>query len=311
MAILVPSVNHMATQKYRVNRDEKEDSIIIEKPILSFEFAHLYYEEILGNKYYLTYQGETKILTPVQCEELETFIAQVYNSYDYEVYAYDSTSFVYTGKKLRSVVNYSKEQCTLIRPESEVSKFQDGEWKRIFVCIDTNGDLYGYPSAIPTNYKLVLTKEEFQTYPERKSNETRWNFETSKWEDPRDIDKLKSTLKLEIRNLFESVRWKLWGKFVPGFDRAGWECQIRELALYDKDQSAPLPYIDAALLAEENAPTKQQFIDDLRQNVTAFAPIMGRIGGLQKNWLKKVDACVTTEELDALRSTFSEIEKIE
>ena len=82
MAILVPSVNHMATQKYRVNRDEKEDSIIIEKPILSFEFAHLYYEEILGNKYYLTYQGETKILTPVQCEELETFIAQVYNSYE-------------------------------------------------------------------------------------------------------------------------------------------------------------------------------------------------------------------------------------
>lgn len=311
MAILVPSAQHMATQKYRVNRDEKEDSIIIDKPILSFDFAHLYYEEILGNKYYMTYTGKTEILTPVQCEEIETFIAQVYNSYDYEVYAYDSVTFVYTGKKSRSSVNYSKEQHTLISPESEVSKFQDGEWKRIFVCIDTNGDLYEYPGAIPSNYKLALTKEEFQTYPERKSNETRWNFETSKWEDPRDIEKLKSILKLEIRNLFEAVRWKLWGKFVPGFDRSGWECQIRELAIYDKNPEAPLPYIDAALLAEENAPTKESFIEELRQNVNLFAPIMGRIGGLQKNWLKKVDVCVTTEELDALKLTFSSIPEIE
>jgi hypothetical protein len=107
---------------------------------------------------------------------------------------------------------------------------------------------------------LFFTEEEWKVFPEQPTSDYIYDIVNQEWIDPRKFANVLHETQLEIRNYFEAIRWKEWGKYIPQYEQLTWRDQIEEAQNYLADQTVETPYIDTFLneRTDINKPTKQE-----------------------------------------------------
>ena len=274
-----------------------------QRPILSFSFDTLYYEPHIDH-YRKVIQNEYFELTDIEKQECYKYIENFLTTEDYPVHAYNEKN-IYVGHISRLKAENRNYKYTITnKPQYPVSKWVDDHWEKVVAIIMNDGTLRKNPDGYCDNCDLFFTEKEWTFIP---SQPTPWHIYDaahSEWVDPRNIEDVLYETQLEIRNYFEALRWKEWGKFIPQYEQLTWKDQVDEAKAYIADDKTQTPYIDTFLQerTDENKPDKLTLCQDIVFNHNNYKLAMARVNARQWNYLKQAESYTTNEELDTFRA---------
>ena len=181
-------------------------------------------------------------------------------------------------------------------------------WEPVVAIIMDDGSLRLNPGGRCERCVLFFTEEEWNEFPKQPTSDYIYDITNQEWIDPRKIADVLHETQLEIRNYFEAVRWKEWGKYIPQYEQLTWRDQIEEAQNYleymnTENITVSTPYIDTFLTerTDENKPTKEELCNDILNNNKKYKIAMATVNARQWNYLKRAEACTTNTELDAIR----------
>ena len=277
------------------------------KPELSFQFDTLYYEPPT-NHFVKGINNEFFELTEEEKSECNTYCKTYVENADYPVYAYDD-KFIFVGRILKSeAISKNYGYTILEEPGHVVSKYVTDHWEPVVAIIMDDGSLRLNPGGRCERCVLFFTEEEWNEFPKQPTSDYIYDITNQEWIDPRKIADVLHETQLEIRNYFEAVRWKEWGKYIPQYEQLTWRDQIEEAQNYleymnTENITVETPYIDTFLTerTDENKPTKEELCNDILNNNKKYKIAMATVNARQWNYLKRAEACTTNTELDAIR----------
>ena len=277
------------------------------KPELSFQFDTLYYEPPT-NHFVKGINNEFFELTEEEKSECNTYCKTYVENADYPVYAYDD-KFIFVGRILKSeAISKNYGYTILEEPGHVVSKYVTDHWEPVVAIIMDDGSLRLNPGGRCERCVLFFTEEEWNEFPKQPTSDYIYDITNQEWIDPRKIADVLHETQLEIRNYFEAVRWKEWGKYIPQYEQLTWRDQIEEAQNYleyinTENITVETPYIDTFLTerTDENKPTKEELCNDILDNNKKYKIAMATVNAKQWNYLKRAEACTTNTELDAIR----------
>lgn len=277
------------------------------KPELSFQFDTLYYEPPT-NHFVKGINNEFFELTEEEKSECNTYCKTYVENADYPVYAYDD-KFIFVGRILKSeAISKNYGYTILEEPGHVVSKYVTDHWEPVVAIIMDDGSLRLNPGGRCERCVLFFTEEEWNKFPKQPTSDYIYDITNQEWIDPRKIADVLHETQLEIRNYFEAVRWKEWGKYIPQYEQLTWRDQIEEAQNYleyinTENITVETPYIDTFLTerTDENKPTKEELCNDILDNNKKYKIAMATVNAKQWNYLKRAEACTTNTELDAIR----------
>ncbi len=277
------------------------------KPELSFQFDTLYYEPPT-NHFVKGINNEFFELTEEEKSECNTYCKTYVENADYPVYAYDD-KFIFVGRILKSeAISKNYGYTILEEPGHVVSKYVTDHWEPVVAIIMDDGSLRLNPGGRCERCVLFFTEEEWNEFPKQPTSDYIYDITNQEWIDPRKIADVLHETQLEIRNYFEAVRWKEWGKYIPQYEQLTWRDQIEEAQNYleymnTENITVSTPYIDTFLTerTDENKPTKEELCNDILNNNKKYKIAMATVNARQWNYLKRAEACTTNTELDAIR----------
>ena len=277
------------------------------KPELSFQFDTLYYEPPT-NHFVKGINNEFFELTEEEKSECNTYCKTYVENADYPVYAYDD-KFIFVGRILKSeAISKNYGYTILEEPGHVVSKYVTDHWEPVIAIIMDDGSLRLNPGGRCERCVLFFTEEEWNEFPKQPTSDYIYDITNQEWIDPRKIADVLHETQLEIRNYFEAVRWKEWGKYIPQYEQLTWRDQIEEAQNYleymnTENITVETPYIDTFLTerTDENKPTKEELCNDILDNNKKYKIAMATVNAKQWNYLKRAEACTTNTELDAIR----------
>lgn len=277
------------------------------KPELSFQFDTLYYEPPT-NHFVKGINNEFFELTEEEKSECNTYCKTYVENADYPVYAYDD-KFIFVGRILKSeAISKNYGYTILEEPGHVVSKYVTDHWEPVVAIIMDDGSLRLNPGGRCERCVLFFTEEEWNKFPKQPTSDYIYDITNQEWIDPRKIADVLHETQLEIRNYFEAVRWKEWGKYIPQYEQLTWRDQIEEAQNYleymnTENITVSTPYIDTFLTerTDENKPTKEELCNDILDNNKKYKIAMATVNARQWNYLKRAEACTTNTELDAIR----------
>lgn len=277
------------------------------KPELSFQFDTLYYEPPT-NHFVKGINNEFFELTEEEKSECNTYCKTYVENADYPVYAYDD-KFIFVGRILKSeAISKNYGYTILEEPGHVVSKYVTDHWEPVVAIIMDDGSLRLNPGGRCERCVLFFTEEEWSEFPKQPTSDYIYDITNQEWIDPRKIADVLHETQLEIRNYFEAVRWKEWGKYIPQYEQLTWRDQIEEAQNYleymnTENITVSTPYIDTFLTerTDENKPTKEELCNDILNNNKKYKIAMATVNARQWNYLKRAEACTTNTELDAIR----------
>lgn len=277
------------------------------KPELSFQFDTLYYEPPT-NHFVKGINNEFFELTEEEKSECNTYCKTYVENADYPVYAYDD-KFIFVGRILKSeAISKNYGYTILEEPGHVVSKYVTDHWEPVVAIIMDDGSLRLNPGGRCERCVLFFTEEEWNEFPKQPTPDYIYDITNQEWIDPRKIADVLHETQLEIRNYFEAVRWKEWGKYIPQYEQLTWRDQIEEAQNYleymnTENITVETPYIDTFLTerTDENKPTKEELCNDILDNNKKYKIAMATVNAKQWNYLKRAEACTTNTELDAIR----------
>lgn len=277
------------------------------KPELSFQFDTLYYEPPT-NHFVKGINNEFFELTEEEKSECNTYCKTYVENADYPVYAYDD-KFIFVGRILKSeAISKNYGYTILEEPGHVVSKYVTDHWEPVVAIIMDDGSLRLNPGGRCERCVLFFTEEEWNEFPKQPTSDYIYDITNQEWIDPRKIADVLHETQLEIRNYFEAVRWKEWGKYIPQYEQLTWRDQIEEAQNYleymnTENITVSTPYIDTFLTerTDENKPTKEELCNDILDNNKKYKIAMATVNARQWNYLKRAEACTTNTELDAIR----------
>jgi hypothetical protein len=278
------------------------------KPELSFQFDTLYYEPPT-NHFVKSINNEFFELTEEEKLECNTYCKTYVETADYPVYAYDD-KFIFVGRILKSeAVSKNYGYTILEEPGNVVSKYVTNHWESVVAIIMDDGSLRLNPGGRCERCTLFFTEEEWKTFPKQPTSDYIYDTVNQEWIDPRKIADVLHETQLEIRNYFEAIRWKEWGKYIPQYEQLTWRDQIEEAQNYLADSTSETPYIDTFLneRTDINKPTKEALCNDILNNNREYKIAMAKVNAKQWNYLKRAEACTTNTDLDAIRSEIREL----
>lgn len=278
------------------------------KPELSFQFDTLYYEPPT-NHFIKGINNEFFELTEEEKLECSAYCKSYVNNADYPVYAYDD-KFIFVGRILKSEAIAKNYGYTILEePGNVVSKYVTDHWEPIVAIIMDDGTLRLNPGGRCEKCTLFFTEEEWKVFPEQPTSDYIYDIVNQEWIDPRKFANVLHETQLEIRNYFEAIRWKEWGKYIPQYEQLTWRDQIEEAQNYLADQTVETPYIDTFLneRTDINKPTKQELCSDILNNNKQYKIAMAKVNAKQWNYLKRAESCTTNDELDEIRAEIKEL----
>lgn len=272
------------------------------KPNLSFEFDSLYYETEAGNKFYHAHGQETinVELTEDQIKECQEYCNKFIDIMDYPVQAYRD-DLVYIGTMLKSAASEAgyKYVISETKPPYAFCKYESGTWQPVYCAFEETGQPHYNPSGDSSKYVKLMTKNEYDKLPERKSSVLWLNFTTNTWEDKRDLDRTKFNGKLEVRGYFEHYQMRTSGR-IPAFEMATWEIQHDEAEAWLKDNTYNTPFIDA-MLAEIKAVSidKKTLCDKIIKHYDTDVYVSsGKLHGQMYNYIYRIENATSNSEID-------------
>lgn len=278
------------------------------KPELSFQFDALYYEPPT-NHFVKGTNHEFFELTEEEKLECEAYCKNYVNTADYPVYAYDD-KFIFVGRILKSeAVSKNYGYTILEEPGNAVSKYVTNHWETVVAIIMDDGSLRLNPGGRCEKCVLFFTEKEWEVFPKQPTPDYIYDITNQEWIDPRKIANVLHETQLEIRNYFEAIRWKEWGKYIPQYEQLTWRDQIEEAQNYLIDSTAETPYIDTFLSerTDTTKPTKEALCNDILSNNREYKITMAKVNAKQWNYLKRAEACTTNTDLDAIRTEIREL----
>lgn len=278
------------------------------KPELSFQFDTLYYEPPTDH-FVKGINNEYFELTEEEKQECDTYCRTYVNTADYPVYAYDE-KFIFVGRILKSEAIAKNYGYTILEePGNVVSKYVIDHWEPIVAIIMDDGTLRLNPGGRCEKCILFFTENEWKVFPEQPTSDYIYDITNQEWIDPRKFANVLHETQLEIRNYFEAIRWKEWGKYIPQYEQLTWRDQIEEAQNYLVDQTVETPYIDTFLneRTDINKPTKQELCSDILNNNKQYKIAMAKVNAKQWNYLKRAESCTTNAELDEIRTEIKEL----
>ncbi len=188
-----------------------------------------------------------------------------------------------------------------VPPDHPASVWTENGWERVVATIMEDGSLRLMPDNICPKCVLLLTEAEWAAFPQPPNQYYKWDFTAEKWVDKRDPARLRKEAGLRIRNVFEAVRWRAWGAYIPDFETTTWPGQVREAEGWLNDQAYPTPGIDAYLeeLGSE-APEKAEFARVILENDIAFRAQIMRVNARQRLWINRIYTCADNAATDML-----------
>ena len=279
------------------------------KPKLSFNYDELICETPT-NVYLKTLDNNQFLLTESEINECKNYCDDFYNSGDYYVYAYDKNdNNLYKGYILKSECTKNNYGYTSDKkPENEACAWDESQnnWKYFYAAITEDGYLYTNIDSINCDKcVLFLTKEEFDKLPKREHDTDSWDFISETWVDKRDIEKLKKETILELRNLFEGVRWKSIGKYVPQYEQETWSIQLAEAESYKNNKDAFTPYIDAYLSVTEDTITKDGLVNTIIEDNVYYVQQMAKVNAKQQNYIVLINNASDGYTIDSIKKDFN------
>lgn len=278
------------------------------KPELSFQFDTLYYEPPT-NHFVKGINNEFFELTEEEKSECDTYCKTYAETADYPVYAYDD-KYIFVGRILKSeAVSKNYGYTILEEPGNVVSKYVTNHWEPVVAIIMDDGSLRLNPGGRCERCTLFFTEEEWKAFPKQPTSDYIYDTVNQEWIDPRKIADVLHETQLEIRNYFEAIRWKEWGKYIPQYEQLTWRDQIEEAQNYLADSTSETPYIDTFLneRTDTNKPTKEALCNDILNNNREYKIAMAKVNAKQWNYLKRAEACATNTDLDVIRSEIREL----
>lgn len=280
------------------------------KPALSFSFDELVCESP-SNVYFRMLDGTQFLLSEEEVEECRRFCENFAASGDCPVYAYDpADGNLYRGRMTKAECGEKGYAFVAdSRPESAAAAWDEeaGEWKLYHAAITEDGALLlNIDSVNCPSCAVFLTREEYEALPAREHDTDSWDFASETWVDRRDLEKLKKDAVLELRNLFEGVRWKRMREFVPQYEQDTWRIQLDEARAFTADHSASTPYMDAFLAARTDAsvPDRGALAADILANHETYVKAMAEVNARQWSFMKAVQSAATGYDVDALCEEF-------
>lgn len=281
------------------------------KPELSFQFDAIYFEPPTDH-FVKGINNEFFELSEEEKEECYLYCKNYVNSADYPVYAYDD-KFIFVGRILKSeAVSKNYGYTILEEPGNVVSKYVTDHWEAVVAIIMDDGSLRLNPSGRCEKCVLFFTENEWKVFPKQPTKDYIYDIVNGEWIDPRKFEDVLHETQLEIRNYFEAIRWKEWGKYIPQYEQLTWRDQIEEAQNYLANQTTETPYIDTFLneRTDQNKPTKEELCKDILNNNKEYKIAMAKVNAKQWNYLKQAEVCVTNTELDALREEIHSLIKL-
>lgn len=280
------------------------------KPDLSFQFDTLYYEpptdrfvKGIGNDFFELSEEEKS--------ECSTYCKTYIETADYPVYAYDD-KFIFVGRILKSeAISKNYGYSILEEPGNVISKYVTDHWEPVVAIIMDDGSVVLNPEGRCKRCELFFTEKEWNILPKQPTPVYIYDAINNEWVDPRKITKVLHETQLEIRNYFEIIRWKEWGKYIPQYEQLTWKHQIEEAENYLADPTSETPYIDTFLSERTDTakPNKEDLCRDILNNNKKYKIAMAKVNAKQWNYLKRAENCTTNKDLDEIRSEISELIK--
>ena len=287
----------IVSRGYKLNLKDKLE--------LSFPYDTIYYEPEVNNKMKIIGEKIFK-LTDSEIQEIQKKCEKFLETGDYIVQAYDPSTGLFEGEMYRSEAKQKRFKFRIFEsPEHPVSKWVDGKgWVRIAASIMENGTVNLNPGSICPKCVLLLTEEEWNNFPERPNDFFVWDFVESSWKDPRKFEDLKSNAYVDIRHMFESIRWKADGGFIPQYEQQTWMDQYNEAKTWLVNKNAETPYIDAFLnnRTDEYIPEKSEYCKEVVEKHKKFLVSMAKINASQWSFLKKLEHAKDNDEIDKIKN---------
>lgn len=284
------------------------------KPKLPFEFVSLFYEPIVSNQIYI-YDNVQYHLTDEQVTACQEFCDKFHEVNDYPVLAYDNKN-IFVGSMLKSLAiekNYKFMLGDI--PEYAVSKYNETKaiWEEVVFIIREDGSIVKRPGGYCDQCTYFYTQEEFDANPilEEHDDNRYWRFdvESNLWINIGDeLNDLKKSLELRIREKFEKERIDVYGRYTPNYERLTWDVEITEAIAYLHDVSASTPYTDGILIGlEDPNVTKDIYIKKIMtHNETEKYNALGIIHGKMYKQIYTIRNATTIEELKVLQQQLEE-----
>ena len=283
----------------------------VNKPELSFSYDDLICESPTGN-YFRMLNEQLTPLTDEQIEECFHFCQSFPEQGDYHVFAYaPEEDNLCQGIMLKSEASAKGLNWTLVElpADGRACKWDAGQgvWIPLVAALTGDGGLIMDPSVnVCPSCVQYLTQEEYDALPKREHETDSWDFVKECWADKRDITQLKKDVLLELRNLYEGVRWKAMSAFVPQYEQDTWRVQLEEARAWQADSSVETPYMDAFLSfrTDEDVPSKAELAADIIANNTRYVQTMAQVNAEQWGWMKQLEKAQTGYEVDAVQASF-------
>ena len=280
------------------------------KPALPFSFDELVCESP-ANVYFRMLDGTQFLLSEEEVEACRAFCENFAESGDCPVYAYDpADGNLYRGRMTQAECGAKGYAwVTDSRPESAAAAWDEeaGAWKLYYAAITEDGTLLTAIDSVDCpSCALFLTREEYEAMPARVHDTDSWDFASETWADRRDLAKLKKEAVLELRNLFEGVRWKRMNEFVPQYEQDTWRIQLEEARALSADKNAETPYMDAFLAArtDDAVPGREELAAGILANSSAYVQAMAEVNARQWGFMKAVQGAEDGYAVDAQREAF-------
>lgn len=270
------------------------------KPELSFPFDFIFYEPDANNYFYINQNVKTE-MTREQKKECLEFCKEYIETQDYIVYTYNSKN-IFSGEMLKSEAAKKKLRFCYIKPDFPVAKWTGENWEEIVLIVKADGSIIKYPASYCDQCIGFYTAKELEKNPELLKYDDKyhkWDMTTQEWivvgNEFKDISK---ELEQKIREMFEVKRWKLYGKYTPGYERDMWNEELKEAYAYLNDKNVETPYIDGVLSVLKEEISKEEYMKKiLGHDSNDFKFEHGKIHGELYNYLNRLKSIETLEKL--------------
>ena len=278
-----------------------------DKPLLSFDFAGLFYDTESGSRMYVTEDGEQHTLSDIQVAEINDLLDYFMEETDFKVQAYSEPSMFFEGEMQRSTAEaYGFKYRVNEIPDYAAMKWMGDHWERLYMVVMDNGNVIFNPESVCSHCVYGFAESEKDQVPDRPSVFHTWDVVNGGWIDSRTLEDAKKEAAVEIRVAFEFLRnaSAADGYYIPAYESETWTCQVMEAKAWLADHDAETPYIDAFLDArtDEEKPTKQALCEDIVANNAAFLRTMARINGAQWGFLVRAKHATTNDECIAIQN---------
>lgn len=255
------------------------------KPVLSFEYDGLYYEDI---RQQFVLNNVWTNLTDTQISEIETFIANAYNTSQSLVLGINAQG-MYIGRvqphEAAATVPFSP-------PTNDYWLWKDDtkEWKLIY-GVDANGFYIGNVPTTDSRFAAAVEMPPPIAIP-------KWDFATKQWVDGRTLDQFRADKLTEINRACDIEVSTLKATY-PDTEVQSWDKQEREAVAAKADATASTPLLDA--IAQGRGVDRLVLADRIISKAIAFAQYSGALIGKRQSLEDQINAAQTPDEVNVIK----------